>query len=534
MTINAIKCGICVVNYNSLELLRVLLGSVQGDITWAIVDNSGELESGPSGILADREGKILKPAANLGFGAAQNLGMEWLISQECSRLIALNPDTELIEGSVQAWCAAYETGTVSTPKILFRDASDRLRVWSWGGQIDATFGLTVKHHQFGILANELQAPPEDISFATGAAFLVDAASWEKSGGFATDYFLYWEDVDLSIRLLQAGIPIIASEEVSFLHYEGATSESSLTSRSPAYMYYNARNAILCARRHCNSVGQFGAALRSLVRLARTPMLPCKHWAWAWRGFLEGLLGRRGRRSGLGASTSFLEALPGRGLSATWLNHVSAQQVHQEDLADILFIGVDGTFLQVMLRLRGIRVSRSSADISLPAVVERVSKSGGRIALIGSYPGVASRAAQELGLSFGKVECYDGYESLQLILSGNLRLNHPELVIISAGAGVQERAVSALSKIYPDASVVSSGGWFDQLAVGGLSYFPEWAHRFRIGWFIRVCREPQRLLRRYTWDALLAIRRYRDLTSVFRHGGRVLVDDGAVLNRARVS
>jgi GT2 family glycosyltransferase len=50
-----------------------------------------------------------------------------------------------------------------------------------------------------------QAPPSsEVTVASGACLAIPAASWRRSGGFPAEFFLYHEDVDLSIRLRAEG------------------------------------------------------------------------------------------------------------------------------------------------------------------------------------------------------------------------------------------------------------------------------------------------------------------------------------------
>jgi GT2 family glycosyltransferase len=47
-------------------------------------------------------------------------------------------------------------------------------------------------------------PPGEVTVASGACLAIPAASWRRSGGFPAEFFLYHEDVDLSIRLRAEG------------------------------------------------------------------------------------------------------------------------------------------------------------------------------------------------------------------------------------------------------------------------------------------------------------------------------------------
>ena len=47
----------------------------------------------------------------------------------------------------------------------------------------------------------------EVSFASGAALVVRRSAWDRVGGFDPDYFMYGEDLDLSLRLWLAGFAV---------------------------------------------------------------------------------------------------------------------------------------------------------------------------------------------------------------------------------------------------------------------------------------------------------------------------------------
>jgi len=52
--------------------------------------------------------------------------------------------------------------------------------------------------------DEVQQVPHDVGFASGAALVVRRRAWDGVGGFEPRYFMYCEDLDLSLRLRLAG------------------------------------------------------------------------------------------------------------------------------------------------------------------------------------------------------------------------------------------------------------------------------------------------------------------------------------------
>jgi GT2 family glycosyltransferase len=56
----------------------------------------------------------------------------------------------------------------------------------------------------GVPAPGSATGPREVAFASGACLAVPRATWERLGGFPEHYFMYHEDVDLSLRIRLAG------------------------------------------------------------------------------------------------------------------------------------------------------------------------------------------------------------------------------------------------------------------------------------------------------------------------------------------
>ena len=182
---------------------------------------------------------------------------------------------------------------------------------------------------------------------------------------------------------------------------------------------------------------------------------------------------------------------------TWLNHYSIQSVTQHQLSGFTYIGIDGTLLQLALRFFGHKVSRTSADLFLPHWLS--AKTEPKILLIGGNPEISRSAAQKIQ---GTVSAIDGYEGLKLLRQNYASLAQigPTIVICSLGSPLQESVALEIIEQMPNVEVFTAGGWLEQTARKD-QYFPNWVHSLRLGWLLRIIREPKRLLKRYTLDAL---------------------------------
>jgi exopolysaccharide biosynthesis WecB/TagA/CpsF family protein len=211
---------------------------------------------------------------------------------------------------------------------------------------------------------------------------------------------------------------------------------------------------------------------------------------------------------------------GDGGVITWLNHYSALRAVRAGvpLDRFDYLGLDGILL---CRLVGEDVPRTSADLVLPALLERAE--GLRIALIGSTDESLRAVAAKAESTYGHevVLARNGYADLPEPgeLRRTLRALRVDLVVIGLGAPLQDFYALDLQGAGP--LVLTCGGWLDQYAAGG-QYYPAWAYPLRLNWLVRLVREPRRLWRRYTVEALRAFRAKKALRDyVTGVGGRPL-------------
>ncbi|MGY1820428.1 WecB/TagA/CpsF family glycosyltransferase [Geodermatophilus sp. SYSU D00079] len=204
---------------------------------------------------------------------------------------------------------------------------------------------------------------------------------------------------------------------------------------------------------------------------------------------------------------------------TWLNHYSALQALHAGvpLDEFDYLGLDGVFLSRIVRAE---VPRTSADLLLPVVLARCAPL--RIALVGSTPETLAAVVARIESEYRHrvVLTRDGYSGLPEPhqLRQELQEARVDLVVVALGAPRQD--LYALQLRTPGVLVATCGGWLDQYAGG--DYYPSWAYPLRLNWLVRLCREPRRLWRRYTVDAVRATRAAGELTDyVMGLGGRAL-------------
>jgi N-acetylglucosaminyl-diphospho-decaprenol L-rhamnosyltransferase len=236
------KLAVVVVNYGSVDLLRANLALRDPRPTAAevvIVDNyTTDADAEATRVLAEWMGwNLVTPQRNLGFGGGMNAGVGRAMELGCTTFLLLNPDARIEPEVVQALfdeCREHPLTAVA-PRIVREDG----RPWFSGGTVLVERGRTSTAYG----ADSSAAG----GWITGACVIIHERLWRRIGGFDDEYFLYWEDVDLSWRLTAAGGKLVVLEDLSAVHSVGGTQGGA--GKSPLYVYYNCRNRLLFASKH---------------------------------------------------------------------------------------------------------------------------------------------------------------------------------------------------------------------------------------------------------------------------------------------
>ncbi|MDC7120075.1 glycosyltransferase [Cellulomonas fimi] len=266
--------GIVVVSYGSASLLRANLADVdvtalRRPATVVVVDNyKGARErAAVRAVTAEQGWELVENSTNAGFGAAVDTGVARAAALGATAVVVVNPDARVAVDVLDALADAVAASprTLVSPRVERPDG----RPWFTGGALDVAGGRT----------RNVEAPPTPLAtgWLSGACLAADVGEWARVGGFDDDYFLYWEDVDLSVRWTAAGGTLQVRHDLVAVHDVGGTQETAgSAAKSPTYYRYNCRNRLVFAAKNLPA--------RDVRRwLWRTP-------AYAWQVLLRG--GRR--------------------------------------------------------------------------------------------------------------------------------------------------------------------------------------------------------------------------------------------------
>lgn len=236
------------VNYGSHQLIAANLrpdALADAGITVVVVDNYSSAEERQSVTdLCARHGWHLVACANDGFAAGLNKGVARAMQSGCRAVVAINPDA-VVEVPVLLNLgeqALREPRSLVSPRMLTSTGDPHFR----GAQVNMRNGAIRSGWCHG------DGDPVWKNWLSGAclAFHVDAHG--ELSGLDEGYFLYWEDVDLSRRAAASLMELCFREDLTVVHDEGGTQGWQRSrAKSPGYYYYNTRNRLRFATRHCS-------------------------------------------------------------------------------------------------------------------------------------------------------------------------------------------------------------------------------------------------------------------------------------------
>ncbi|RJR28787.1 glycosyltransferase family 2 protein [Candidatus Microgenomates bacterium] len=227
-------------------------------------------------------------ADNLGFAEGNNIGINYALGKKADYVLLLNNDTlvhkDLLVSMLETMKENNSIAAVS-PKIYFAPGfefhrkrykkSDKGKVvWSAGGAMDWNniFGNNIGVDAVDKGQFEKQC---DIDFATGACVLFRAKALREVGFFNPKYFMYFEDTDISTRLVNKKWKIVYCPKAVLWHKVAQSSGIG----GELNDYFITRNRLLFGFKY--------ASLRTKVALVRESIKALKRGRkWQKRGVVD--------------------------------------------------------------------------------------------------------------------------------------------------------------------------------------------------------------------------------------------------------
>ena len=230
------------VNYNGLSDTLECLASMQNEskdyeLTSVVVDNASERDETETIRKQFPQVITIRSDVNGGFSYGNNIGIKYALENGADYIMLLNNDTVVAPDMISLLLADCDENVVTVPKMLYY--SEKNRIWYGGGKISKWTGSA--SHLGQDETDDTSEQSSFCSFATGCCIMLKAETFKKVGLLNERYFLYYEDVEFSVRLAYENIRIKYIPSARLWHKVSASTGGS---RSRLTVYYATRNLSL--------------------------------------------------------------------------------------------------------------------------------------------------------------------------------------------------------------------------------------------------------------------------------------------------
>ncbi len=249
---NEYKLSIITINYNGLKDTCELIDSItfNDNMEVIVVDNASKEDE--ASIISERypQVRVLRSYQNLGFAGGNNQGIK---EAKGEYLLLINNDTYFKEFNIDPLIERLESSEkigIACPKLRFAWGNNPIQ---FAGYTPLS-NITVRNQAIGF--GEEDKGQYNIAhptpYAHGAAMLIKRKALEKVGLMPECFFLYYEEIDWSMRFTRAGYEIWYNPACTVYHKESQTTGQN----SPLRTYYITRNRLLLVKRNYKGINKY--------------------------------------------------------------------------------------------------------------------------------------------------------------------------------------------------------------------------------------------------------------------------------------
>lgn len=245
--------SIITLNWNTPKVTCELLSSIKDHNTYEnieviVVDNASDEDPSQQFISALPTAKIIRNTKNLGFSGGNNVGIK---AASGDYLFIVNNDTEFTAGLIESLLSVFEKNPdvgIACPKLRYYFNKG---IIEYAGYKPVNI-FTGRNQMIGSgeKDNGQYNKLNKTYYAHGGAMMVSKKAVDKVGLMPEQFFLYYEELDWSVRFRKNGYSIYFQPEALIYHKESMTTGKA----SPLKTFYLTRNRILFMRRNISFPG----------------------------------------------------------------------------------------------------------------------------------------------------------------------------------------------------------------------------------------------------------------------------------------
>ena len=223
MTINEEKVSIhlIVLTWNNVNILEKCLESIEkidrNDFKVSIVDNCSS--DNTTEMINEKfpHYSLIRNIENLRYAGGYNSALNQIAFSDDEYVILLNDDTIVSRDFIDELVFPLlndQKSIISVPKILY--ASNINKVWYAGGNVNFWKGI-ISHVGIRDFDGPKYSFINETDYATGCCFCIKYSDFKKLNYFDLGFYMYCEDVDLSLRAKALNRTIIYNPKSVILH-----------------------------------------------------------------------------------------------------------------------------------------------------------------------------------------------------------------------------------------------------------------------------------------------------------------------------
>lgn len=227
---SASSISVAIVSYNSRELLRDCLASIESE-RWkqVIVIDNASTDGSYEMVRQDFPWvKLISSGKNDGYGAAANRA---ITSCSSEYVLLLNCDTLVQPGSVQAlssYLDQHPQVAIAGPHLVNPDGTSQISCFRFPTPLqilmrDTSLSPFIRRFYNSFL-DESHHDDRNVPWVLGAALAIRRLAFDAVGGFDESFFMYFEEVDLCYRLYEAGWEVHFARAARVTHLGGGSTK----------------------------------------------------------------------------------------------------------------------------------------------------------------------------------------------------------------------------------------------------------------------------------------------------------------------
>ncbi len=268
---------IVIVNWNAGPQLEECVQSIfahEGDpVTGAlasvtVVDNASN-DGSAEFCRTDPRVRLVEPGRNLGFGTACNLGAG---RGRADYVLFLNPDTRLLRPTLWSVVSFLEEPASAGIGVCgVRLVDENGKTWRHCSRFPTPAMFLALSAGLSKLLPRMFPPLEMVDFdhchdaqvphVMGAFYFIRRRVFEQIGGFDEQFFVYHEDMDLSLRVARAGYSTYYLASPAIFHRTAGTTSGGVRATA---LFYLLESRLLYARKHFSPTGRMLVTMGVLV------------------------------------------------------------------------------------------------------------------------------------------------------------------------------------------------------------------------------------------------------------------------------